>query len=283
MTIVEAFVQFELEELYNKHKADKTIRNYRTTLSSFLMCNTDIPIQLLEYEHIIRWQMNMRHKGDAVSYVASNLIRFRKVLRYLRKRGVQCLDSELIEPPKVPRNKVVFLLPDEIQRMIDVTDRPRDKALIILTFASGGRINEVLSLNRDSIRDGEATITGKGDKEGVLEFDEAALAVLQAYLDTRTDRLRPLFVSSQRRRLGYARANQIFHEAADLAGIDKNVSTHIMRHSFATDLLLNGANIVEVKEHLRHENISTTMRYLHVTDEHKKQSYRKYHTRLKST
>jgi integrase/recombinase XerD len=281
MLLSEAFKCYELEELRFRERSEKTIGNYRGVLASFLKANSDIPVQLLTLEHLIRWKMRMDYEGNQISYMAHNLMRMRKVLKYLRKRGLSVLDPEEIELPRVARKKVEFLYSHEVQAMIDAAELPRDKALIALGFASGGRISEILSLNRDSIRDGEATIIGKGDKPGTLSFDSTALRYLDEYLATRRDKLRPLFVSSQNRRLGYARANQIYHRVADYAGIEINVTTHTMRHSFATDMLLNGANIVEVKEHLRHEDISTTLRYLHVTDEHKKASYKKYHSKLK--
>ncbi len=280
MNVTEAFSQYILEELHYNDRSPKTIVNYQTALASFLHAIPDVPVQFLTYEHIVTWKRYAASRGLAPSYVACNLARLRKVLKYLRKRGYATLDPEEVTLPKVRQKKVNFLFPSQIQDMIDAAETPRDKALIALMFSSGGRISEVLSLNRDSIRDGTASIIGKGDKPGMLTFDPVALRYLDEYLETRTDKLKPLFISGQRRRLGYARANQIFHEVSDQAGIETNVTTHIMRHSFATDLMLNGADIREVQEHLRHKDVSTAMRYMHVTDAHKQASYRKHHTVL---
>lgn len=281
MNITEAFEQFQLQKLYYKGKSAKTISNYHTALQSFLRANPDLPVQFLAPQHVSQWERHMAKDGLAISTVASYLGCLRKVLPFVKKLGYNVMDAQDVELPKVKKNKVNFLYSNEVQKMINAAENPRDRALCCMMFSSGARISELLSLNRDSIRNGEAMITGKGDKEGIIDFDETALRYLEAYLETRTDRLRPLFISGQRRRLGYARANQIIHELSDLAGININVTTHTMRHSFATDLMFNGAHIMEIKEHLRHEDVSTTMRYLHVTDEHKKSSYKKNHTILK--
>lgn len=281
MRVSEAFAQFDIEALLYGGKSEKTRTNYKTALSSFLKANPDLPIQMVGVEQISLWQRHMAYEGNALSYVASQLGRFRKVLLFCqRKKKLNVLDPAEVELPKVPRKEVNFLYSHQVQAMINSTEQPRDKALIAMMFSSGARISELLSLDRDSIQDDQARIIGKGDKPGVIDFDPVALRYLGAYLETRKDRLRPLFISGQSRRLGYRRANQIVQVAAGLAGIDVTVSTHVMRHSFATDLMFNGAHIMEVKEHLRHKDVSTTMRYLHVTDSHKKESYKKHHTVL---
>lgn len=280
MTISEAFTRYDREALLYQGKKDKTRVNYQTALATFLRANPDIPVQLINDQHIALWQQDMAYRGLALSYTASNLGRFRNVIKFCQKKGLSVMNPDLIDLPKVGRKEVKFVYADNIKNMINAVDSPRDKALIILMFSSGARISELLSLNRGSIVDGEARIIGKGDKPGIIHFDPVALRYLHGYLETRRDKLPPLFLSGQSRRLGYRRANQIVQTAAQLAGIEFNVTTHVMRHSFATDLLFNGAHIMEIKEHLRHKDISTTMRYLHVTDEHKKESYKKYHTVL---
>lgn len=286
MTISEAFAQYDLEALLYKGKKEKTRQAYKTVLNSFLNSNPDLPVQFIAAEHIALWERYMARQGNSLSTVASWLGRFRKVMVFLKKKKYSVMDPDEIELPKVKKKEVTFLYARQIQDMIDITENLRDKALIAMMFSSGARINELLSLNRDSISKdefghGEARIIGKGDKPGTINFDVVALRYLDDYLGTRKDRLAPLFVSGQRRRLGYARANQIIHEAADLAGVPVNVSTHVIRHSFATDLMFNGAHIMDIKAQLRHSDVSTTMRYLHVTDSHKKESYRKFHTTLK--
>jgi site-specific recombinase XerD len=150
-------------------------------------------------------------------------------------------------------------------------------------FSSGARISELLQLDRDSIvlnefGEGEAQIEGKGNKPGVLTFDSNALKILNDYTETRNDPIRPLFISGQRRRITVSRVEQLCHEYADMAGIDKNVTPHVWRHTFASDLKLNGADIYDISKQLRHSNIATTMIYTHISDQKKANDYRKYHT-----
>jgi integrase/recombinase XerC len=279
MTVKEAFSHFELEMLIHKGKTPKTRENYQVVLNSFVKANGDVPIELIDHGMIVRWEHYMLSvRANELSTVASNLSRLRKVVRYLQKHGYGVYNPDDIECPKVPPTKTDFLEYDEIQSMIDTADRARDKALIACLFSTMCRITELLNLNKGDLHGNEAMVTGKFDKSRPVYFDDRALHFLNEYLDERTDNLRPLFVSGQRQRLGYARANQLVHELADAAGIDKHVRTHIFRHSGATDMMMNGAPIMVVKEILGHTDVSTTMRYQHVTDQFKKESFSQYHT-----
>lgn len=278
MNITEAFVRYDLEELQLQGKATKTRRNYRSALNSFLRYTPDIPVQMVTYQDFTNWRVEMMRDGKTPSYIGSNLSRFRSVLTWLRIQGVQVIDPAGIKRPKIVQKDPTWLTVEELTKLLSVIESPRDKSIFASLFGTGARISELLSLDRDSIRGNEAYIRGKGDKIGTLTFDPNALKYIETYMETRKDELRPLFLSSHHRRITASRVAQLLHEYADLAGIDKNVTPHVLRHSFATDLKMNGADIYDIKEQLRHERISSTQIYVHIDDRKKREDYQRFHT-----
>lgn len=280
MTVTEAFSLYCLEEISLKGGSDKTIRNYRSACNSLVSSCTDIPISLLTLDHLTKWQQRCDYLGLSSSTVAHHLSRLKQVLRFMKKRGVDVLDYTLIDRPRVSRPNPTYLVPEEVQRIIEAIQNKRDKAIFACMFDSGARVSELLNLDRADLSGNEARIIGKGDKPGVLRFSEWSMGYLRDYLGTRRDGLRPLFVSSQCRRITVSRVQQLLHVYSDQAGIEKNVTPHVLRHSFATDLLMNGAGIFDVKEQLRHEKISSTEIYLHVEESTRRQTYNRFHTKL---
>lgn len=278
MTVSEAFKLYDRDKVRGKGLSAKTSYNYFCALNSFVACCTDIDIKLIAYDHIIRWKQYRDYQGHSDTTVAADMRRFRLVIRYLKKRGYDVLDPDEIEPPKLHMKRVVYLDYSEVQDMLEATEKPRDKAIIACLFSSGARISELLNLNREDIVDGVAEIIGKGDKRGKLYFDKKALEYLDEYLATRTDTLRPLFVSGQRRRLTITTAQKMLHEVSDAAEIDKNVTPHTLRRSFATDLRKNGADLYTVMHLLRHERLATTQYYLGIDDDKMKKEHSQYHS-----
>jgi site-specific recombinase XerD len=171
-----------------------------------------------------------------------------------------------------------YLEADEAQQMIDATDNTRDKALIATLWSTGGRISEVLSLRRGEMTNNQAVVLGKGGKYVTLYIDKRAERLISEYLETRKDRLPYAFISGQMRCLTVQRAEQIISQVSGEVGIEKHVTPHTFRHSFATNLLTNGADIRTAQTLLHHSNVTTTMRYLHVSDKRKENSYEKYHS-----
>lgn len=279
MTITEAFVKYDTA-LKTKGFKTKTRINYRSTLHSFVKLIGDVPVQLVTYDTCARWKELRELDGNAASTISGDMARLRQVFKHLRKLGVNVIDSESIESPKIPQKTYTWLTVEEVEQLLSVVNRPRDKALIACLFSSGARISELLGLDRNSIYNGEAQIVGKGDKMGTLNFDDSALYYLDEYLKTRIDRQRPLFLSGQHRRLTQSRISQLIHEYTDAAGIDKNVTSHVLRHSFASDLKLNGADIYDIKEQLRHSSITTTQIYTHMNNQQNKEKYRTFHSKI---
>ena len=242
-----------------------------------------------------------RYEGERGEELATitqsyHLIAMRGFLNYLSKRDIPSLSPNKIELPKVHRKQVTFLHFDEVERMIDEVPNDnsvqnlRDKAILELLFSSGLRVSELVGLNRDhiNIKRREFMVRGKGQKDRPIFISAIAAGYISDYLSTRTDSLEPLFINYSRnsvadtsggfRRLTTRSIQRIISKYAKLAGITKHVSPHTMRHSFATDLLMNGADIRSVQSMLGHSNISTTQVYTHVTDAHLREIYEKFHS-----
>lgn len=284
MLISDAFHHYTLEEIRLKGGAEKTARNYQTTLSSFLRSCPDIPVELLAYDHVIKWKTDMEYRGVQSSTMATCLTHFRQVLRYLRGLHHTVIDPKEITLPKVVQREPDYLEYSEVQQMIESADRPRDKALLAVLWSSGGRITEVLNINRDSIINGRVQLVGKGSRLVTLRIDNQAERYINAYLRTRRDRLPALFISGQMRRLGVQRAEQIVSQIAGELnlvrpdGMEKHVTPHTLRHSYASDLVINGADIVTTQKLMNHTNPNSTKRYVHLSQPREDENYKRFHS-----
>lgn len=279
----------------------KTASNYEHYLERLVEFTGDIPVADITTEVVRKYRLWLNRyrndQGDELSTITQSyhLIALRGFLSYLVKRDVKSLSPEKIELPRVARKQVTFLHFDEVQRLIDQIDTTteqglRDRAIIELLFSSGLRVSELVNLNRDHIntKRREFMVRGKGQKDRPVFISQTSANWVEQYLDSRQDSLIPLFISYSHnsepdnsgdyRRLSARSIQRMVGKYARLAGITKHVSPHTMRHSFATDLLMNGADLRSVQSMLGHSNISTTQVYTHVTDQHLKEVYEKYHS-----
>jgi len=282
-------------------RSAKTAENYKLYLERFVEFSNDIVVSKITSEIVRKYRLWLnRYKNEHEDELATitqsyHLIALRGFLGYLSRRDIESLSPDKIELPKVSRKQVTFLHYDEVARMLDIIPLEdevglRDRAIIELLFSSGLRVSELVNLNRDHIntKRREFMVRGKGQKDRPIFIGEAAAVRVNDYLATRIDNLPPLFLSYSRnntvtnsgdyRRLTARSIQRIITKYARLAGITKHVSPHTMRHSFATDLLMNGADIRSVQSMLGHSNISTTQVYTHVTDEHLREVYEKFHS-----
>ncbi len=285
-------------------RSSKTAENYRLYLERFVEFTDDIQVEKITSEIVRKYRLWLnRYRNDSDTELktitqAYHLIALRGFLLYLSKRDITSLSPEKIELPKIIRKQVTFLSNEEIERMLGAVPNQdnettlRDKAIIELLFSSGLRVSELVGLNRDNIntKRREFTVRGKGQKDRPIFISEHAAVIIEGYLKKRIDNLPPLFLSYSRnntviqnkgdyRRLTPRSVQRLINKYARLAGITKNVTPHTMRHSFATDLLINGADLRSVQAMLGHSNISTTQVYTHVTDSHLREAYEKYHSK----
>lgn len=284
-------------------RSAKTAENYRRYLERFIEFAGDILVADISAELVRKYRLWLNRytsdiSGDDLALITQSyhLIALRGFLAYLSKRNIASLSPDKIELPKVHRKQVTFLHFEEVQRLIESIPSTgneqhlRDRAIIELLFSSGLRISELAALDRDHIntKRREFMVRGKGQKDRPVFVSREAATHVEAYLSMRTDSLSPLFLNYSRnrsadrsgayRRLTPRSIERLVSKYAKLASITKHVSPHTMRHSFATDLLMNGADIRSVQSMLGHSNISTTQVYTHVTDTHLKQVYDQYHS-----
>lgn len=279
----------------------KTAENYTLYLERFVEFTDDIAVDKITSEIIRKYRLWLNrytnNNEDELATITQgyHLIALRGFLTYLSKRDIVSLSPEKIELPKIARKQVTFLHYDEVVRLLDAIPFDtetglRDRAIIELLFSSGLRVSELVNLNRDHVntKRREFMVRGKGQKDRPVFIGEATASRVEDYLAARLDNLPPLFLSYSRnntatttgdyRRLTARSIQRIITKYAKLAGITKHVSPHTMRHSFATDLLMNGADLRSVQVMLGHSNISTTQVYTHVTDEHLREVYEKFHS-----
>lgn len=282
-------------------RSSRTAENYRLYLERLVEFLGDIDIETLTPEMIRKYRLWLNRytnaQDDELSLATQNfhLVALRGLLRYASNRDIQTVSPEKIILPKVARKQVTFLHYDEVSRLIEQIDCSeetglRDRAIIELLFSSGLRVSELVNLNRDHIntKRREFMVRGKGQKDRPVFVSASAAEHVDAYLAARLDNLPPLFLSYSRnnissmtgdyRRLSARSIQRMISKYARLAGITKHVSPHTMRHSFATDLLMNGADLRSVQSMLGHSSIATTQIYTHVTDQHLREVYEKFHT-----
>ena len=225
------------------------------------------------------------------------LIALRAFLKYLMKRGVTSLPPERIELAKVAERSLDLISPDELNRLLNAPDTEslaglRDKAMLELLFSTGLRVSELTSLSRElDIDSEEFSVRGKGEKVRVVFISDDARIAVKEYLKKRTDMSDALFVNiiktskgktgKMPSRLTSRSVERIFKYYGLKAGISKKVTPHVIRHSFATDLLSNGADLRSVQMLLGHANIATTQIYTHVTDKALRDTHRKFHSKRK--
>ena len=296
-----------------KGRSTKTTENYGLYLARFLDLITqdfpegatikpsDLTPEILRKFRLRlnRFDDNQNHERLSALTQSYHLIALRGFLKYLAKRGIHSLDPSLVDLPRAAKKQVTFLHFDEVERLlaeipIDTETGLRDRAIIELLFSGGLRVSELCNLNRDSINLArrEFMVRGKGKKDRPIFIDQTTADHLEEYLSARSDTLPALFLNNSSnqnipdtsgdfRRLSPRSIERILQKYARLAGITKHVTPHTLRHSFATDLLMNGADLRSVQSLLGHANIATTQIYTHITDPHLKEVHEKFHSETK--
>ncbi len=293
-------------------RSKKTVENYKLYLERFYdlaqeILNQDgLRPEEITKELLRKYRIRLNRYGSEIGgedfkaiTQAYHLIALRGFLKYLARREIKSLNPSLVDLPKIIRKQVTFLHYDEVEDMLEQIDTStesglRDRAIIELLYSGGLRVSELVGLNRDSINleRREFMVRGKGSKDRPIFISEACADRVSDYLDARTDSLPALFLNNSRntqavdtsgnyRRMTARSVERIVEKYARLAGITKHVSPHTLRHSFATDLLMNGADIRAVQSMLGHADISTTQIYTHVTDAHLREVHEKFHSETK--
>lgn len=283
-----------------KNRSPKTIENYNRYLSRFFTyAKISKPSEVSE-DLIRRYRIYLNRsttaRGEPLKKVTQNyhVIALRSFLKYLSKRDIKSVPAEKVELGKQEQREVTFLEKSDLDRFLsspkgDGLPILRDKAVLETLFSTGLRVSELCSLNRDEIdiNRGEFSVRGKGNKIRVVFLSDDAKRALETYLKKRTDADPALFIRIPKNnsfgkyeelRLTPRSIQRIIKKYAIMAGIvGKHVSPHTLRHSYATNLLRNGADIRSVQALLGHSSITTTQIYTHVTDKQLRETHEKFH------
>ena len=280
----------------------KTVENYDRYLTRFFKFGkitkpkdiTDENVR--EFRLFLNRQSGIKIKGQVGTSMKKNtqnyyLIALRVFLKYLMKHEIQTLSPDRIELAKIKERSLDLITVEELNRLLSGPNGSdlknlRDKAILELFFSTGLRVSELASLDRDlDLSKGEFSIRGKGEKVRVVFLSETARKAIKEYLVKRKDMEEAMFIQiSTINKKNFSRLTprsieRIVKYYAIKAGISKKVTPHIIRHSFATDLLQNGADIRSVQMMLGHSNISTTQIYTHITDKQLQEVHKKFHSR----
>lgn len=307
MNIPQAKKEF-LEYLeIEKGRSLKTIENYDRYVTRFFEHSNVKDTEDITEEKIREFRLwlnrqeipgkNVSHETLKKKTQNYHLIAIRMFLKYMLRRNIPSLTPDKIDLAKVSQRGIDMISGDELERLLKAPSGSdlkslRDKAILELLFSTGLRVSELCSLSRYlDIEKDEFSIRGKGEKIRVVFLSEDAKKAIKEYLKVRTDTEEPLFINlsttdiqeglEQDHRLTTRSVERIVKQYAIKAGITKKVTPHVIRHSFATDLLQNGADLRSVQEMLGHSDISTTQVYTHVTDKHLKDIHKAFHGKQK--
>jgi len=285
-----------------KGKSQKTIENYHHYLQRFYDYFEGRDPRSLTLDAVHGYQLflnrfeNEREQRLSMKTQNYHIIALRAFLKYLARNDIPTLAPDKVDLKKIPERIVDFLTRDEVERLFSAIDLGkkagmRDRAMLETLYSTGLRVSELVSLNRGlvDLQRREFTVRGKGKKPRIIFLSERCVKWISAYLSERADNWEPLFISygrnrmdeelglGEKRRLTAYSVEEVVRRAAKLAGLGKKVTPHVIRHSFATDLLHNGADIRSVQEMLGHASITTTQIYTHSTNERLREVHEKFH------
>ncbi|MFA5877029.1 MAG: site-specific tyrosine recombinase/integron integrase [Candidatus Paceibacterota bacterium] len=277
-----------------KGRSIKTVENYDHYLTRFLEFSKARDVADVSEEKLREFRLWLNRQpgtaGNMMKRKTQNyyLIALRAFLKFLAKRGIKALPPEHIELAKVPERSLDLITAAELERLMkspvgNGVKELRDRAIMEMFFSTGLRVSELCALDTDlDLSRDELSVRGKGDKVRVVFLSPTAKTSVSAYLKARKDMSEALFVrhSTGKKipsRLTPRSIENIIKSCAIKAGITKKVTPHVIRHSFATDLLENGADLRSVQALLGHANIATTQIYTHVTDKHLLDVHKAFH------
>ena len=303
-SLVDDFLEYLLIE---KSLSQLTIKEYRHYLYRFLewLDNNNLPLSpdAISLETVRQFRIYLatfrNRNGHTINRDTQtyHIVALRSFLRYLNvKRDIPTLNPDKVDLPKSSPRMVTFLNNEQLTRLLSspqISDEIglRDRTILETLFSTGLRVSELVSLNRDQVNleRKEFGVRGKGNKIRVVFLSDTAAEWIRRYLSARKDNYIPLFIRyggaktgdkiGEKMRLTARSVERIVKKYSRLAGLPIDAHPHTLRHSFATDLLIGGADLRSVQEMLGHESIRTTQVYTHVTNKHLKEVYEKYHSR----
>lgn len=288
MLLSEAFERYIQDRIIFANKSVKTEEAYNCTLKSLLSCNQDTELKDLTFEHLRDWKIALEKRGLSQGTVRGYIVNTRAVLQYMQILGEKCLDARLIPLPNRKDSIPHVINKQEVANLIKAAlntpncskqNKARSGAIISLLYASGIRVSELCGLDRRDMQDGHFTLRGKGCKVRTAFYDQRTAEYLNQYLQLRTDANPALFVDGvDAQRLTAGTVQALFRRLSKRAGLKTPIHPHVLRHSFASDLLRNGCHIYPLSRLMGHSNIATTSVYLHLFDGELAEAYARFHS-----
>ena len=313
MKLHEAITEFlEYCEIEKGH-SQMTIRDYDHYLRRFEQFAGDITPERIDLELVRRYRLALNRitddRGRTLKRVTQNyhIIALRAFLKYLIKKDVKVLSPEKIELADVEARDITFLDGEEVERLLaaaqgNSVQEKRDKAILETLFSTGLRISELVGLNRERVNldRGEFAVIGKGGKQRLVFLSDRTREAIKSYLGARQDLDPALFIRHRKShqspingnqpsamsqapragsslRLSPRQIQRLIKHYAKKAGLLKKITPHTLRHSFATDLLMAGADLRSVQQLLGHSSVTTTQIYTHITDTHLRDVHKAFH------
>jgi len=305
MNLSKAIRQFLESCEVEKNQSKKTLENYQHYLNRFLEFAGNLPLSKIDLSLVRNYRLYLNRlefrPNEPLGIKTQNyhIIALRAFLKYCTKQDWETLAPEKIELSKIPDRTVEYLTREELERLFEAIDTRtitglRNRAILEMLYSTGLRISELVSLNRKQVnlKQGEFQVRGKGRKVRIVFLSDRAKQWISDYLALRNDDYEPLFLNHKRgrritnesekergehRRLTPTAIQDMVRKMAYSAGIVKKVTPHVLRHSFATELLMNGADIRSVQDLLGHASITTTQIYTHITNQKLKEVHEKFH------
>lgn len=286
-----------------KGRSPSSAKNYHRYLKNFAFYakeNEVIYPEDITLDIVTKYRLYTNRQAKPISKKTQNyyLIALRSFLKYLARKDIETLAAGKIELAKIDERQITFLNEDEMDRIFSKPDLKtiqgiRDQAILYLLFSTGLRVSEICNLKKKDInlKQDEFSVKGKGGKVRVVFLDQNAKDAIDKYLKARNDNSEYLFISYGHTNNQLKIVNcklkidpmtprsvqRMVKKYATAAGVTKNITPHVLRHSFATDLLRSGADIRAVQTLLGHSSITTTQIYTHVTDQHLKEVHQAFH------
>lgn len=276
-----------------KNASPHTVKNYQVDLREFALFLKQKAVSDVSYLDIRSFLADLKDKGFSKSTISRKLACIRSFFKFLARENVLPANpASGIATPKREKRLPSFLNSDEIMKLLDAPsqatwEEKRDKAILETLYSSGLRVSELVGLNHEDLdlHAGLVRVRGKGKKERIVPVGRYALEAIQNYLEKRSPRerddgvKRALYINRLGSRLSDRSIRRMILKYTRRIALNKEVSPHTLRHSFATHLLDRGADLRSVQELLGHENLSTTQIYTHVTTKRLKEAYDKSHPR----
>jgi integrase/recombinase XerD len=251
-----------------------TLLAYKSDLEAFFSHHNQVT-----KEAVLSFLDSLKSKNAAGSSMARALVAIRVFCRFLQREGYLHEDiCGMLGIPSVWQTIPDILSYEEIQKILSLSENPRDRAIFYLLYACGIRVSELCNLNLSQVGDHEIRVKGKGGKERIVPIAKAAITAIDTYLLTRKKgEEEPLFLGRNGRRIRRESVWALVKFYAKKAGITKKISPHTFRHSFATHLLERGADLRIIQELLGHASIATTDRYTHLSDQKLQDAFQRFH------